>query len=125
MKTINKVILVWNTTNDPVIKNTENWNKLALFSIATNRQYKTTTGEDKQESEFHSCVAWWWLAWIIGQYLTKWKLVYVEWRLRTRIIEKEDWDKIYKTEIVVSDLVFLDKKSDYTSTDSYGTDDLI
>jgi single-strand DNA-binding protein len=39
--------------------------------------------------------------------------VYAEGRLKTRIIEKEDGNKIYKTEIVVSNLIFLNKKSDF------------
>ena len=62
MRTINKVILIGNITRDPVIKTTESNKKVALFTIATNRQYKTAEGEQKSESEFHNCVAWWSLA---------------------------------------------------------------
>jgi single-strand binding protein len=58
MRTINKVILIGNITRDPVIKTTESNKKVALFTIATNRQYKTAEGEQKSESEFHNCVAW-------------------------------------------------------------------
>lgn len=113
MRTVNKVILIGNVTKNPLVKNTENNKKVALFSIATNRYYKTPEGENKSESEFHNCVAWWNLAENIEKFLTKWKLVYIEWRLRTRLIEKEDWTKSYKTEVVVSSLIFLNKKSDF------------
>jgi single-strand DNA-binding protein len=41
MRTVNKVILIGNVTRDPSIKNTENGKKVALFTIATNRYYKT------------------------------------------------------------------------------------
>jgi single-strand DNA-binding protein len=41
MRTVNKVILIGNVTKDPFIKNTENGKKVALFSLATNRYYKT------------------------------------------------------------------------------------
>jgi single-strand DNA-binding protein len=42
MRTINKVILIGNVARDPSVKNTENNRKVALFSIATNRYYKTS-----------------------------------------------------------------------------------
>jgi single-strand DNA-binding protein len=41
MRTVNKVILIGNITRDPLIKNTESGKKVALFTIATNRYYKT------------------------------------------------------------------------------------
>jgi len=113
MRTVNKVILIGNITKDPTIKTTENWKKIALYTIATNRYYKTAEGEQKSESEFTNCVSWWTLAERCEQFLLKWKLVYAEGRLKTRIIDKEDWTKLYKTEIVVSNIIFLNKKSDF------------
>jgi len=58
MRTVNKVILVGNATKDPIIKTTEGGKKIALFTTATNRYYKTSNGESKSEAEFHNCVAW-------------------------------------------------------------------
>lgn len=131
MRTVNKVILIGNITRDPSIKTTENNKKVALFTIATNRYYKTAEGEQKSESEFTNCVAWGNLADRCEQFLTKGKLVYAEWRLKTRIIEKEEGEKVYKTEIVVSNLIFLNKKSDFDDIgedadtgDNSGDDDL-
>ncbi|NUJ98223.1 single-stranded DNA-binding protein [Candidatus Gracilibacteria bacterium] len=113
MRTVNKVILIGNVTRDPSIKNTENNKKIALFTLATNRYYKTSEGENKSESEFHNCVAWGNLAERIESFLLKGKLIYVEGRLRTRVIEKDENNKIYKTEVVVSNLIFLNKRSDF------------
>ncbi len=113
MRTVNKVILIGNITRDPAIKSTEKSKKVALFTIATNRYYKTWDGENKSESEFHNCVAWGNLAERVEKFLVKWKLVYVEWRLKTRVIDREDASKIYKTEVVVSNLIFLNKRSDF------------
>ena len=122
MRTVNKVILIGNITRDPVIKNTENNKKIALFTIATNRYFKTAEWENKSEAEFHNCVAWGNLAERVEKYLLKWKLVYAEWRLKTRVIEREEWDKIYKTEVVVSNLIFLNKRSDFDETTTAGDD---
>jgi single-strand DNA-binding protein len=41
MRTVNKVILIGNITKDPLIKTTETGKKIALYTIATNRSYKT------------------------------------------------------------------------------------
>lgn len=117
MRTVNKVILIWNITRDPVVKTTESNKKVALFTIATNRYFKNVEGEQKSESEFHNCVAWGNLAERCEKFLKKWKLIYVEWRLKTRVIEKEDGTKTYKTEVVISNLIFLNKKSDFATVE--------
>ena len=121
MRTVNKVILIGNITRDPAIKTTETGKKIAMFTIATNRYYKDANGENKSEAEFHNCVAWGTLAERVESFVKKWKLVYAEGRLKTRIIDKEDGTKIYKTEIVVSNLIFLNKKSDF---DDVASDEL-
>ncbi len=118
MRTVNKVILIGNVTRDPMVKETENGKKLAMFTTATNRYYKTADGEQKSEAEFHNCVAWGALAERVEQFLTKGKLIYIEGRLKTRVIEKEGGERIYKTEIVVGNIIFLNKKSDFETEES-------
>ena len=113
MRTVNKVILIGNVTRDPMIKTTENGKKVALYTIATNRYYKTPEGENKSEAEFHNCVSWGSLAERCEKFLVKGKLVYVEGRLKTRVIEKDNSEKIYKTEVVVSNIIFLNKRGEF------------
>jgi len=122
MRTVNKVILIGNITRDPLVKTTESGKKVALFTIATNRYYKDANWESKSEAEFTNCVSWGNLAERIETFLKKGKLVYAEGRLKTRKIEREEGDTLYKTEIVVSNIIFLDKRSDLDGTDS--TDEL-
>ena len=105
-----------------MIKTTENGKKIALFTIATNRYYQTSTGENKSEAEFHNCIGWGWLADRIEISLQKGKLIYIEGRLKTRVIEKDDGEKLYKTEIVVWNLIFLNKRSDFEDTSSISSD---
>lgn len=115
MRTVNKVILIWNITKDPFIKNTEGNKKIAMFTTATNRYFKNLKWEVKNEAEYTSCIAWGNLAERCEKFLVKWKLVYIEGRLKTRTIDKEDGTKSYKTEVVVTNLIFLNKKSDFES----------
>jgi single-strand DNA-binding protein len=124
MRTINKVILIGNITKDPFIKTTTLDKKIATFTVATNRYYKGPTGESLSDAEYTNCVAWGTLAERSEQFLTKGKLVYVEGHLKTRIIDREDGSKLYKTEVVVDQLIFLSKREDFAGVDSSEVADL-
>lgn len=121
MRTVNKVILIGNITRDPLIKTTEGGKKMAMFTVATNRYYKTADGTNKSEAEFHNCVAWGTLAERAEQFLTKGKLVYIEGRMKTRVIEKDDGEKLYKTETVASNMIFLNKRGEFDDNTSWET----
>ena len=58
-------------------------------------------------------MAWGPLAERSEQFLVKGKLVYIEGRLKTRVIDKEDGTKLHKTEVVVANLIFLSKREDF------------
>ncbi len=116
MRTINKVILIGNVTKDPFVKTTPGDKKVATFTVATNRSYKGPSGEPLSEAEYTNCVVWGPLAERAEQFLVKGKLVYIEGRLKTRIIEKEDGTKLHKTEVVVGQLIFLSKREDFAES---------
>lgn len=110
MRTINKVILVGNLTRDAEIKETTSGQPIATFGLATNRAWVTREGEKNSSAEFHECVAWGKLAEICGKFLTKGKLIYVEGYLKTRSWDNEDGTKKYRTEVVVNDMIMLEKR---------------
>lgn len=117
MRTVNKVILVGNVTKDPFVKTTMGGRKVAMFTVATNRTFKDPSGETKSEAEYTNCIAWTVLAERCERFLTKGKLVYVEGHLKTRTMDREDGTKWYKTEVVVTNLIFLDKRPDDFGTE--------
>ena len=112
---LNKVQLIWRVTQYIELKQTPNWQNVTSFSLATNRNYTDASWVRQDQTEFHSIVLWGKLAEIAGQYLTKWRQVYIEWRLQTRNWEAQDWTKRYKTEIVWENLIMLWNKSDNVS----------
>ena len=112
MKTVNKVILIGNVTKDAFIKNIGPDRKVALFTVATNRTFKNARGEAVSEAEYTNCSAWGPLADHCQKFLTKSKLVYIEGYLKTHSVEREDGQKIFKTEVVVTNLIFLSRKED-------------
>jgi len=111
MGDLNKVMLLGRITNDLELKKIQDtWTSVVNFTLATNRIYKNKNWERVEEAEFHRCVAYNQLAEVISQYLSKWRKIFVEWRLRTRQWEDSSWNKRYTTEIIVTDITFCDSK---------------
>jgi single-strand DNA-binding protein len=109
MSGVNKVILIGNLGADPEIRHLQNGVSVANFRIATSEVYKDkTTGEKREQTEWHSIVAWRGLAEITEKYLKKGSKVYVEGKLRTRKWEKDGIDR-YTTEIMADEMTLLDR----------------
>ena len=109
MRDLNKVMLIGNVVRDPEIRTIPSGQSVAAISIATNRSWNDNAGELQKAVEYTDIVAWGKLAEISGQILKKGRKVYVEGRLQTRNWEGQDGVKRYKTEVIASDLIVLDK----------------
>jgi single-strand DNA-binding protein len=110
-RSLNKVELIGNLTRDPELRFTPSGAAVCTFGLATNRQWNTDSGEKKEEVEFHRIVAWNKLAELCGQLLAKGRKVYVEGRLQTRKWTGQDNTERITTEIVISDMIILDSRS--------------
>lgn len=113
---LNKAMIIGNVTRDPELRATPSGQSVCTFGVATNRVWKDkTTGERKEDAEFHNIVAWGRLADTCSQYLHKGSKVYVEGYLKTR-----SWDdqqsgvKKYRTEIVAGSMTMLDRPTGAT-----------
>jgi single-strand DNA-binding protein len=112
MSGVNRVILIGHLGRDPQLKYTPDGVAVCRMSVATSDTWKDKqTGEKKEVTEWHRCVAWRRLAEICGEYLHKGSQIYLEGKLQTRSYEK-DGDKRYSTEIVVNQMQMLDSKRD-------------
>lgn len=109
-KSLNVVMLIGNVTRDPELRYTPQGNAVTTFSLATNRSWKTETGEIREEAEFHRLVAWNKLAELCSQLCTKGRKIYVQGRLQTRNWTGTDNVQHYTTEIVIDDMILLDSK---------------
>lgn len=111
-KSFNQAIVMGNLTRDPELRNTPGGQAVASFAIATNRTWNDqASGERKEAVEYHEIVAWGKLGELCAQYLTKGRKAMVIGRLQTQSWEK-DGIKRQRTEIVASDINFLDGRSD-------------
>jgi len=111
-RSLNKVMLIGNLTRDPEMRYTPQGAGVCTFGVATNRSWTTDTGEKKEDVEFHNVVAWNKLAEICSQLLKKGRKVYVEGRLSTRSWQGQDGAQKQRTEVVITDMVILDRKMD-------------
>lgn len=116
-RSLNKVMLIGNLTRDPEMRYTPQGTAVCTFGVATNRNWTTENGEKKEDAEFHNIVAWNKLAEICSQFLKKGRKVYVEGRLSTRSWQGQDGSQKQRTEVVISDMVILDRKMDEPGVD--------
>ena len=107
-------MLIGNLTRDPELRYTAQGTAVCNFGLATNRYWKTDTGEKKEATEFHRVVAWNKLAELCNQLLAKGRKVYVEGRLQTRTWTGTDGAQRTTTEIIVSDMVIVDSRKALT-----------
>ncbi len=107
-KSFNQAIVMGNLTRDPELRTTPGGQSVASFAVATNRSWVDGSGERKEVAEYHEIVAWGKLGELANQYLGKGRKVMVVGRLQTQSWEK-DGVKRQRTEIVASDINFLDR----------------
>ncbi|WP_336580097.1 single-stranded DNA-binding protein [Alcaligenes sp. CHO6] len=108
MASVNKVILVGNLGRDPEVRYSAEGAAICNISIATTSQWKDrTSGERREETEWHRVVFYNRLAEIAGEFLRKGRPVYVEGRLRTRKWAGDDGQDRFTTEIVAEQMQML------------------
>ena len=113
MASLNKVILIGFLGKDPEARYTANGDAVSNFTVATSESWKDkSTGEKKEQTEWHRCSVFGKLAEICNEYLRKGSLVYVEGKLTTRKWQDKDGQDRYTTEIRVDQMKMLGGKQD-------------
>jgi single-strand DNA-binding protein len=108
MASFNKVILVGNLTRDPELRYTPKGLAIAKIGIAVNRQWRTETGEQKEEVTFVDVDAFGKQAETLGQYMRKGSPILIEGRLRLdQWDDKQTGQKRSKLGVVVEGFQFL------------------
>ena len=105
---VNKVFLVGNLTADPDVKATPKGTYVAKLRLATNAYVgKDDEGKRKEQTEFHSLVAFGKTAEFAGQYLKKGRCVCVEGRLQTSSWDDQAGQKRWRTDVVIDEIKFV------------------
>ena len=100
---VNKVMLLGNLGQDPLVRTSQDGNKIVQLSIATSDRWKDkSSGEQREKTEWHRVVIFNEnLSNIAEQYLKKGNTVFVEGQLQTRKWQDQNGQDKYTTEVVL------------------------
>ncbi len=127
----NRVILVGNLTRDIELRYLQSGTAVGSTGIATNRRFKSSMGEQRDEVMFIDITFFGRTAEVANQYLKKGSKVLIEGRLKLDSWEDPNGNKRSRHSIVVENMQMLDSKGDtqaptqtqpqqsYTSQNSY------
>ena len=107
---MNKAILIGRLTRDPEVRYTSSNRAVCQFSIAIDRPF-TNQQSGQREADFINIVVWDKRAENVGKYMSKGRLVAVEGRIQTRNYENNEGKKVYVTEVIASNVQFLESKN--------------
>lgn len=111
--TVNKVILIGNIGKDPEVRRLENGGVVANFPIATSETYTDrTTGERRENTDWHNIVLWRGLAEIAEKYARKGQKVYIEGKLKNRSWTDQNGNTRYTTEVLADEMTLLTPRSE-------------
>ena len=112
---LNQIVLVGRLVKDPELTSTENNKKMSRVTLAIPRSFKNMDGE--YETDFISCVLWDSIAKSTVEYCKKGEIIGVKGRIQTRVVETEDEDKKYYTDIIAERVTFLSGKKNEEETE--------
>jgi len=111
---LNKIMIIGHVGRDPEMRYTPSGKPVTTFSVGVTRNWNTSDGDKRSETEWFNVVAWSNLAEICNLILKKDKLVYIEGRLQNRNWEDQEGKQHHATEIVASEMLLLDEEHTVT-----------
>jgi single-strand DNA-binding protein len=114
---MNKILIIGNLGSDPEMRYTPNGNPVTSFTVATNRRYKASDGENREETEWFRISAWNRLAETCNQYLQRGSKVYVEGRLSSRTYVGNDGETRVSLDVNASEVRFIDSRGANASSE--------
>ena len=104
---MHKITIIGHLGRDPEMRYTPEGQAVTSFSVASSRKYKTSAGDQREETEWFNVSAWGKLADVCNQYLSKGKQVYIEGRLRTRTYQAQSGETRFSVDVTCSEIQFL------------------
>ena len=112
-KDLNKVMLIGRLGTEPELRVTQQGTPITTFRLAVGRQWRDSDGQQRDETDWFTIVAWNRLAEICSEHLSKGARVYIEGRMQNRSWDDaQTGEKRYRTEVVASDMIMLDQRGD-------------
>jgi len=119
---LNRAILAGNLTRDPELRALPSGQKVASFSLATNRFWKDKAGNRQQGTDYHNVVVFGPQAETVSKYLAKGSQALIEGRMQTRSWEAPGGEKKYRTEVIADRVQFGERPTSSASSSGGGVD---
>lgn len=108
MRGFSKAIVAGNVTRDPEMRATPSGAQACNFTIAVNRVFRGSDGNQQEQTSFIDCVAWGKSGETIAQYVRKGSALIVSGRIEQRSWEdKTSGQRRSRVEIIVDDFSFV------------------
>lgn len=124
-KSVNKVILLGYVGSEIKYQFTPSGIPVATFSLATSTSWKDKNGKLIDSTEWHQLVAWQSLAELAQKLIVKGSKIYVEGKIRSRILVSNSGYKKSIFEIVMDQLILLDSPNKNNSRQMFDTDYIV
>lgn len=109
-RSVNKVFLIGNVGSEVKYQFTPSGIPVSTFSLATSVSWKDKNGNVVETTDWHQIVAWRSLADIAYKLVVKGSRVYIEGKLKTRLVDTQEKTKRTIVEVVIEQLLILDAK---------------
>ena len=111
MRGLNKAEIIGYVGADPDVQVTNDGTIRSRFNVAINRTWNDPNGQRQQDTEWVPCVAWGKVGELVGEYVTKGRLLYVEGRLHTSAwTDETTGEQRSRTEVVAQEVILLDSR---------------
>ena len=122
---LNRVFLMGNLGADPELRSTPNGTQICTLKLATNERRKGPDGNPIDHTEWHNVVTFAKTAENCAQYLSKGRPVFVEGRIQTRKYQDSDGKDKYWTEIIASNVTFMNAGSGAPRNNEMGVEKVV
>jgi single-strand DNA-binding protein len=102
---LNRVMLLGNLGADPELRMTSGGQAVLKLRLATSETFMDKNRTRQERTEWHNVVIWGKRAEALAKILTKGTRIFVEGGLRTSSYEDRDGKKVYRTEVVSSNIL--------------------
>jgi len=111
-RSLNRVMIIGDVGRAPEMRYMPSGRPVTSFSVGATRSWESSDGEHCEEIEWFNGVAWGELAERCKGDLSVDDCVFVEGRLQTRSWKGEDGSSRFRAELVVSDMILLDRTNE-------------
>lgn len=122
---MNKVILMGRLTRDPDVRysNGQGGDQLCIarYTLAVDRRFQKSNGDNQQNADFISCVAFGKSGEFAERYLKQGTKIAITGRIQTGSYTNKDGQKVYTTEVVIEDQEFAESKNAASSSSNQNT----